>query len=87
MLDRTRYPAVEAAVALLAACHASDPAKFAWRNPPYEYEHTKLPIDILAGASALREHIEAGRTAREIAGTWEPGVAEFAKLRERYLLY
>ena len=28
---------------------AQDPARFAWRQPPYEYEHDKEPIDILYG--------------------------------------
>jgi uncharacterized protein YbbC (DUF1343 family) len=87
VLDRRRFRAVEAGVALLAAFRASDPAKFAWRDPPYEYEHTKLPIDILAGSAELREQIEAGRSAREIAQGWEPEIAEFGRLRERYLLY
>ena len=26
-----------------------DPSRFAWRQPPYEYEHDRMPIDILAG--------------------------------------
>ena len=32
----------------LAAFRAADPERFRWRDPPYEYEHEKLPIDILA---------------------------------------
>jgi uncharacterized protein YbbC (DUF1343 family) len=87
VLDRAAFRAVETGVALLAAFRASAPAQFAWRDPPYEYEHTKLPIDILAGSSALREQIEAGRSAREIAEGWVDEVASFNKLRERYLRY
>jgi uncharacterized protein YbbC (DUF1343 family) len=87
VLDRARFRAVETGVALLAAFRASDPSQFSWREPPYEYEHTKLPIDILAGSSDLREQIEAGVTAREIARSWEKGVAEFDKIRRRFLLY
>jgi len=52
-----------------------------------EYETRKLPFDILAGSSELREHIEAGVTAEEIARSWEPSVGEFARLRERFLIY
>ena len=43
------------------------PGRFAWREPPYEYEHEKLPFDILAGSSELREQIEAGTSPEEIA--------------------
>jgi uncharacterized protein YbbC (DUF1343 family) len=87
VLDRPAFRPVETGVALLAAFRASDPAQFAWRDPPYEYEHEKLPIDILAGSAEVRERIEAGQTAREIARSWEHGVGEFCELRERFLMY
>ena len=38
------------------------PEQFAWRQPPYEYETVKLPIDILSGGTTLREAIDAGLT-------------------------
>ena len=63
------------------------PAGFRWRDPPYEYEHTKLPIDILAGSSELREQIEGGTPPEEIARSWEAPVAGFNRVRERFLMY
>ena len=87
VLDRETFRPVEAGVALLAAFRAADPDRFQWRNPPYEYEHTKLPIDILAGSAELREQIERGVPAREISASWETPVDAFIKTRERYLLY
>ena len=41
----------------------------------------------LAGTSKLREQLLAGWSAKEIRATWEPGLAEFKKIREKYLLY
>ena len=87
VLDRAAFRPVETGVALVAAFRAADPAQFAWRPPPYEYEHTLLPIDILAGSADLREQIERGLPAREISASWDASVAEFAKLRAGYLLY
>jgi uncharacterized protein YbbC (DUF1343 family) len=87
VLDRATFRPVETGVALLAAFRASDPDRFRWRDPPYEYEHDKLPIDILAGSSALREQIEAGTPAREIGRSWEEPVSRFLRTRERFLLY
>ena len=87
VLDRERFRAVETGVALLGAFRAADTSRFQWRDPPYEYEHKKLPIDILAGSSELREQIAAGTPARDIARSWEKGVAEFEKIRRRFLLY
>jgi uncharacterized protein YbbC (DUF1343 family) len=85
--DRTVFTPVETAVALLAAFRAADPGQFAWRPPPYEYEHDKPPIDILAGSSELREQIETGASARDIARSWQPAVAKFGDVRRQFLKY
>ena len=85
--DRRAFRPVLAAVAVLAACHGANPGRFAWRQPPYEYEHEKMPIDILAGSPALRTQIEAGTPAREIAAGWEEAVAAFEPARRSSLLY
>ena len=87
VLDRETFRPVEAAVALIEAFRANGPGAFAWRDPPYEYEYHRVPFDVLAGSPTLREQIERGIRAEEIARTWEPSVAAFARLREAYLLY
>jgi uncharacterized protein YbbC (DUF1343 family) len=87
VLDRKVFKPVETGVALIAAFRTAGPDQFAWRNPPYEYEHDKMPIDILAGSSELREQIEGGIDPRAIASSWAPTVDAFMKTRERYLLY
>ena len=87
VLDRERFRPVATGVALIAAFRKSDPEGFAWRAPPYEYEREMLPIDILAGSSDVREQIERGTPAAEIARSWEAGVQAFLKIRERFLMY
>jgi uncharacterized protein YbbC (DUF1343 family) len=64
-----------------------DPGRFAWRPPPYEYEHHKAPIDILAGSDALRRQIETETPLRAIAASWSADEVEFQRLRRSYLLY
>lgn len=85
--DRRTFRPVITGAALVAGFRAADPEGFRWREPPYEYERVKLPFDILAGSSELREQIEAGVHAKEIARSWEPGVSEFMTLRSRFLMY
>jgi len=87
VLDREAYRPVATAVSLLSAFLACDPRRFRWRDPPYEYEREKLPIDILAGSSALRAAIDRGTPAAEIASSWERDVREFEQVRQKYLLY
>src|SRR5436190_7984831 len=86
VVDRAVFRPVLTGVALTAAFHQADSA-FAWRQPPYEYEHEKMPFDILAGSAALREQIDAGESPATIARSWEPAVADFVKLRSRFLMY
>jgi len=87
VLDRRAFRPVETGVALVGAFRVAGPERFAWRDPPYEYEHEKLPFDILAGSSELRGQIEAGVPAGEIARAWRADVAEFDRIRERFLSY
>jgi uncharacterized protein YbbC (DUF1343 family) len=85
--DRGAFRPVEAGVALIEAFRAASPDEFSWKNPPYEYEYDRMPIDCLAGSGELREQIDARVPARDIARSWEPGVAAFRRLRENFLLY
>jgi uncharacterized protein YbbC (DUF1343 family) len=85
--DRRAFQPVRTGVALIEAIRAQDPEAFAWREPPYEYEHDKPPIDILAGSPALREALEGGVSAEQIAASWPSSHGPFLAARERYLLY
>jgi uncharacterized protein YbbC (DUF1343 family) len=44
-------------------------------------------FDVLAGGPVLREQIQKGMTQEQIRETWKEGLAKFAKIREKYLLY
>jgi uncharacterized protein YbbC (DUF1343 family) len=85
--DRAAFRPVLTGVALAAMFHRTNPSSFAWRQPPYEYEHDKMPIDILAGSDRLRRQVEAGVSASEIASGWADDEAAFGKLRQKCLLY
>jgi uncharacterized protein YbbC (DUF1343 family) len=85
--DRRAFHPVEAGVALLAAFRAANPARFSWRDPPYEYEYSKPPIDILYGSGRLREGLERATPARDLVRDWPADVAPFLAIRKRYLLY
>jgi len=85
--ERNSFRPVLTGVALAGMFHRTDPSRFAWRQPPYEYEHDKMPIDILAGSDALRHQIDTGVPAAEIAASWREDERAFRTLREPFLLY
>ena len=87
VIDRSTFEPVAASVAILQALRQQNRERFGWREPPYEYEKEKLPIDILAGTDRLRHQIDADTAAGEIAQSWQSGVAAFDDTRQRFLIY
>jgi uncharacterized protein YbbC (DUF1343 family) len=87
VLDRRAFRAVETGVALIEAFRASDPDRFSWKAPPYEYEQERMPIDVLAGSTELREQIEAGVPVDDIAQSWKAATHAFLRIRDQFLIY
>ncbi len=85
--DRGRFPAFLYYLLLIHHARRQAPERFAWRQPPYEYERDKLPIDILCGTDHVRKAIESGRSPRELAPEWNRERQAFRRRRARYLLY
>jgi uncharacterized protein YbbC (DUF1343 family) len=87
VLDRGDFRPVLTGAALIEMFRRFDPARFAWRRPPYEYEHHTQPIDILAGSESLRRQVDVGVPLRAIAESWREDEEAFGRLRQPYLLY
>ena len=85
--DRGAFRPVITGVALIDTFRRLDTGRFAWRQPPYEYEHDKMPIDILAGSDTLRQQVESGTPIAEIAASWKDDETEFERLRRPFLMY
>jgi uncharacterized protein YbbC (DUF1343 family) len=49
VVDRDVFAPYQTAIAILDTVRARWPESFAWKQPPYEYEFHKLPIEILTG--------------------------------------
>jgi uncharacterized protein YbbC (DUF1343 family) len=87
VLDRRAFRPVRTAVELIDGFRRQDPHRFAWRQPPYEYEHEKQPIDVLWGSPSLRETIDAGADVAAFADSWRGDEEAFLELRRKFLLY
>ena len=75
--DRDTFRSVLTATAVLAAVRELWPHDFRWRQPPYEYEEKKLPIDILAGGTALRLGIDSGTAPWDLCASSRAALARF----------
>jgi len=85
--DRNAFPAMRVAVEMLDEFRREARAQPIWRDPPYEYEHVRPPIDILYGSDTLRKGIDAGDPPASIMKIWDRDEEAFRRLREKYLLY
>jgi uncharacterized protein YbbC (DUF1343 family) len=85
--DRKALPSMRVAVEMLDEFKREAPSEKLWRDPPYEYEHVKPPIDILYGSDRLRKGIDAGESPASIMKDWPRDEEAFRKLRQQYLLY
>ena len=74
-------------LALLQAVLILYPESFQYKEPPYEYEYERLPIDLIIGDKNIRMQLEAGEPIEEIEKQWLPGLHEFDILRAKYFLY
>ncbi|HSW38648.1 MAG TPA: DUF1343 domain-containing protein [Acidobacteriota bacterium] len=87
VLDRERFEPYFTGIALMSAARALYPESFTWRQPPYEYEYEKLPIELLCGNAAIPEMVWNGIPPETIRQSWQAEQESFLRRRSRFLLY
>lgn len=60
---------------------------FIWRDPPFEYEYERLPIDILNGSDQLRKWVDRRGSFDELKTLERKGYEDFLSKRASILLY
>jgi uncharacterized protein YbbC (DUF1343 family) len=86
--DRERFLPFKTAAGILKAVRELYPKFHIWKKPPYEYEETKLPIDILAGTPEFRIQIDRGIALDAMEEQWKEQCRAFNRTRrKRFLLY
>jgi hypothetical protein len=63
------------------------PRDFEWKQPPYEYEYKKKPIDMIMGSVSLRRGLESGESLPDMRERWLPDLESYMSWRRPYLLY
>jgi uncharacterized protein YbbC (DUF1343 family) len=84
--DAAAFRPYRTTLLLLRAVRELWPQQFAWRQPPYEYETTLLPIDILAGGPAVREFVDGERPLAQL-DVLAAAPADWWQRVRRFLLY
>ncbi len=87
MTDPHRFKPYRIGLALLQAVMRCHPDAFEWKPPPYEYEHERMPIDLILGDRNLREKLAAMVPIDILESQWQEGLEAFEHLRQPCLLY
>jgi uncharacterized protein YbbC (DUF1343 family) len=82
--DPRAYRPYSLSLALLREILRLHRKDFAWKEPPYEYEYERLPIDLILGDPTLRKRLEKGTSTARL---WEGDVKSYLEWRAPYLLY
>jgi uncharacterized protein YbbC (DUF1343 family) len=85
--DRAAFKPYYTTLTLLSVLRRLYPEQLAWRQPPYEYEQVRLPIDLLTGDDAIRRGLDKGLSAGELEDSWQADLARFLEVRREFLLY
>lgn len=63
------------------------PENFRYKQPPYEYEYTRLPLDCILGSESVRRKLADGVSVLELEKEWCQDTEIFTNRRQNYLLY
>lgn len=85
--DPKTYTPYLTTLKLLQAILHLYPKDFQWKQPPYEYEAEKMPMDLLIGDQKIRTRIESFENIDDIAASWQPELDVFEAIRRKYWLY
>jgi len=85
--DSRHYRPYRTALALLQSFMLLYENEFEYKEPPYEYEFQRLPLDLILGSSDIRRKLEEGMPIESLEATWQEDLQRFDRLRRKYFLY
>jgi len=85
--DWRAFRPFESYLVLLREARAQSRHQFGWRSEAYEFETSRLAIDLLLGRGELRPLLESGATLKRMESLWADDLREFNATRRRFLLY
>ncbi len=85
--DPAVYSPYALSLGLYQAIYHTYPDQFSYKQPPYEYEYERLPMDLILGDRRVRSQIEAGMPLAEITSGWEVPLSEYMNIIQKIYIY
>ena len=81
------YSSYALSLGLYQAVYQMYPDRFAYKQPPYEYEYERLPMDLILGDQKVRHQIESGIPIADIVSTWHGSLSAYRQMIDPLMLY
>lgn len=85
--DPTVFMPYRTALSLLQTLLSLYPEEFSYKDPPYEYEYERLPMDLIIGDRTVRRGVEQGVNILELEQSWQDDLQEFLQRCRSVFLY
>jgi uncharacterized protein YbbC (DUF1343 family) len=72
---------------LMQAVILNHKQEFKWKQPPYEYEFKKLPIDLIIGSRNVREQVERLENMDHIQKSWKQDLNAYREISQQFYIY
>ena len=85
--DPQNYSSYPLSLGLYQAIFHLYPDQFAYKQPPYEYEYKRLPMDLILGDQTVRQQIESKTPIMDMVSSWKPSLSVCQQMTRSLMLY
>jgi len=87
IIDHNAFRPYLTSITLLKTIVEIHKKDFQWKDPPYEYEFERMPIDLILGDGEMRKAIETGTDIFKINRGWVSENRDYDSWRAPYIIY
>jgi len=85
--DSETFMPYRTSLVLMQALLRLYPDDFLYKDPPYEYEFKRLPMDLIIGDQGVRKALEMGEDVVQLEYSWQDDLQEYQERIQPVLLY
>jgi uncharacterized protein YbbC (DUF1343 family) len=84
--DKTAVRSLDLSIALVRAAFELGEGKFAWKDPPYEYDYHTLPMKLIYGSRIVDQKFQGSDFSIKDS-FWHEGIEDYISKANQILLY
>lgn len=85
--DPHRFKPYRTSLELLQAVIRLCGDHFQWKQPPYEYEYERMPIDLITGDGEIRKQLTEMTPVADLETAWQENLQAYEEMRQAFFIY